>query len=442
MKQRNVERAGFSAMILFEENTDSCVIMSGNDTEAATGQVIALSITSTAAAMLQLLATAGGSVYLSQPLRSVLFDPSELVLLALAVGTVLCGGLWAGAALEKSGVQPTALTEQRPITEENEVIITPRAAASFVFVASAALMSLYFFLNEWLALILTLLYALLAWQCSAIVMASILNAAPCSLTLRTVTVVIPLPFSEGMRAPATDLMAAIVSTGVTVSWLVLRNTHWAWIFQDILSVCVMLFILRSIHLPNLHVACILLPTALLYDVWWVFIQPMVTGGHSVMTAVATGGFNLPMLLAVPLWWGLGSNPGLTMLGLGDIVLPGLLVAFSRRWDVSLPSARRAEGEESTTSGRHGMYFATLIVSYAAGLLLTFVALAFDVGGQHGQPALLYLVPCSLGTMVLLGWVRGDLGALWKGQPRGPYPTIGRGADDDEETGASLLADEQ
>ena len=32
----------------------------------------------------------------------------------------------------------------------------------------------------------------------------------------------------------------------------------------------------------------------------------------------------------------------------------------------------------------------------------------------GQPALLYLVPCCLGTMAYLGWRRGELRDLWDG----------------------------
>ena len=33
---------------------------------------------------------------------------------------------------------------------------------------------------------------------------------------------------------------------------------------------------------------------------------------------------------------------------------------------------------------------------------------------QGQPALLYLIPCTLGTVMLLSWCRGDLPAMWQG----------------------------
>lgn len=58
---------------------------------------------------------------------------------------------------------------------------------------------------------------------------------------------------------------------------------------------------------------------------------------------------------------------------------------------------------------------TLLVSvppaYGIGLLVTFMALALM---QRGQPALLYLVPCTLITSGALALWRGELGMFWTG----------------------------
>ena len=53
------------------------------------------------------------------------------------------------------------------------------------------------------------------------------------------------------------------------------------------------------------------------------------------------------------------------------------------------------------------------VAYGVGLLVTFVALAIM---GSGQPALLYIVPFTLGTTVVIGWLRKELRQLWTGQP--------------------------
>merc|ERR1712151_1218938 len=91
-----------------------------------------------------------------------------------------------------------------------------------------------------------------------------------------------------------------------------------------------------------------------------------------------------------------------MLGFGDIALPGLLVAYLRRFDVQ--------------SGKRWFagYFAPVVVGYFCGLCATICALTIM---QMGQPALLYLVPGTLGTTLTLGCIRGEMNNLWEGKPK-------------------------
>ncbi|EPS64645.1 hypothetical protein M569_10136 [Genlisea aurea] len=51
-----------------------------------------------------------------------------------------------------------------------------------------------------------------------------------------------------------------------------------------------------------------------------------------------------------------------------------------------------------------------MVAYGFGLLVTYVALNLMDG--HGQPALLYIVPFTLGTLVTLARKRGELNRMW------------------------------
>jgi signal peptide peptidase-like protein 2B len=136
-----------------------------------------------------------------------------------------------------------------------------------------------------------------------------------------------------------------------------------------------------------------------------------------------GGDPLPMLLTVPR---IGDyQGGASLLGLGDIVLPGLLLSFAARLD----AAKRLLGVISGGSGANaaytcredrcggafticnGGYFAPLVIAYAVGLLMANTAVYVM---QMGQPALLYLVPCCLGTICYMGWRRNELLDLWNG----------------------------
>ena len=90
-------------------------------------------------------------------------------------------------------------------------------------------------------------------------------------------------------------------------------------------------------------------------------------------------------------------------GYGDVAVPGLLVVLMRRFDV-------ATGRTWSQG-----YMLAVLLAYSAGILLTDAALAFEVFGSQGQPALMYLVPCTLATVWLLAWRRGDCAALWAGR---------------------------
>ena len=102
-----------------------------------------------------------------------------------------------------------------------------------------------------------------------------------------------------------------------------------------------------------------------------------------------------MLLVVPAFH-LTAATGPVILGFGDVVLPGLLGVYSRTFDLY-----------HDLSTWHG-YFWPTVLGYAVGLLLTYLALWFELGGSQGQPALLYLIPCTLGLTLLLATLRKHL----------------------------------
>lgn len=184
---------------------------------------------------------------------------------------------------------------------------------------------------------------------------------------------------------------------------------YAWPIQDFMSISLCLQILNTVRFTDIQVCSVLLSLALVYDIFWVFISPLLFS-ENVMIATATGKGHtwnnntdvppaemIPMLLVVPKiidWAG-----GVTLLGLGDVVLPGLLVAFSLRVDVI-----------KGYSSRRG-YFGYMVFGYAVGLSMAILA---SVLMRMGQPALLYLVPCTLWPFLMLAWGRGEVRELWEG----------------------------
>lgn len=94
--------------------------------------------------------------------------------------------------------------------------------------------------------------------------------------------------------------------------------------------------------------------------------------------------------------GLDAN-NFAMLGLGDIVIPGIFIALLLRYDHSMKR-------------KSNFYFNVTFAAYLAGLVATVAVMHLF---RHAQPALLYLVPACLGTPLFFALIRGDIKSLFK-----------------------------
>ena len=195
----------------------------------------------------------------------------------------------------------------------------------------------------------------------------------------------------------------------------------------------------------------------IYDIYFVFFTPL-------MVTVATK-LDIPAKLLFPRPSGPGDDPekqAMSMLGLGDIVLPGMMIGFALRFDLYLyylrkqmcketedaterqkagnvkPSDGKVEdhtmekdtwytatggwGEKFWSSRKaiitseqyHGTifpkpYFHATLIGYVMGMLSTLGVM--QVFG-HAQPALLYLVPGVLGALWGTALIRGEVRLLW------------------------------
>ncbi|GAB2224135.1 hypothetical protein Droror1_Dr00004883 [Drosera rotundifolia] len=177
------------------------------------------------------------------------------------------------------------------------------------------------------------------------------------------------------------------------------SMNWAWDWD-----------LRSCGLGRglrMRVGTVLLACAFLYDIFWVFVSKA-WFHESVMIVVARGNGSgeddIPMLLRFP--WLFDPWGGYSVIGFGDIILPGLVLAFSLRCDW-LSNRKLCGG-----------YFPWAMSAYGLGLVTTYIAL--NLMDAHGQPALLYTVPFTLGTLLVFGHRRGELKHLWRiGEPEQP-----------------------
>ncbi|KAL1806216.1 hypothetical protein ACET3Z_029284 [Daucus carota] len=408
-KAEVAQSGGASGMLVINSEADGLPVMDCPHTKTLNIIIPSVVVTKSDGEVLSKALAGGSSVelLLYAPVRPVL-DMSVLFLWFMAVGTVTCASLWKGLTvcdkIEGSYSQLSRKESSETDEDDEEVVeINVMSAVVFVITASTFLLLLYYFMSSWFVWLLIVLFCIGGIQGMHNCVVSLVLSKWRNLGKRKVNVPV---FGN---VSIFSLIVLVFCFAFTVFWAAHRKASYSWIGQDILGIFLIITVLQLAQLPNIKVATVLLCCAFLYDIFWVFLSPEIFG-NSVMIAVAegdnSGGESIPMLLRVPRFF----DPfgGYNMIGFGDLVFPGLLVAFSLRYD--------NEKKKGLANG----YFLWLIAGYGLGLLFTYLAL-YLMNGQ-GQPALLYLVPCTLGTIVILGWVRGELKDLWNYNVEDQSPT--------------------
>ncbi|KAJ8423935.1 hypothetical protein Cgig2_032949 [Carnegiea gigantea] len=153
-----------------------------------------------------------------------------------------------------------------------------------------------------------------------------------------------------------------------------------WLANNILGLAFCIQGIEMLSLGSFKTGAILLGGLFVYDIFWVFFTP-------VMVSVAKS-FDAPIKLLFPT-----ADPArpFSMLGLGDIVIPGIFVALALRFDVS--------------RGKGSQYFKSAFFGYTVGVVLTIIVMNWF---QAAQPALLYIVPAVIGFLAAHVIWNGDI----------------------------------
>ncbi|XP_015253046.1 PREDICTED: signal peptide peptidase-like 2A isoform X3 [Cyprinodon variegatus] len=345
-------------------------------------------------------------------------DPNIAIMLLISIVTVALGGYWSGAC-ERDRLNSCAAGgggDGENKADSNRLFLySPLSVLIFVILMCGMLVLMYFFYN-------ILVYIIIAIFCfaSASALFSCLDAVLDKIGCGT------LSFSVRNKSfSVRSILLAAVCISVAVVWGVYRNEDsWIWILQNLLGFAFCLNFMKTITLSNFKICVILLSLLLLYDVFFVFITPFFTkNGVSIMVQVALGpdaaGEKIPVVMRVPRFSAWAQNlcgMQFSILGYGDIIVPGLLVAYCSRFDVWINSRRK-------------IYFISCCIAYLLGMVLTFAVMLLS---GMGQPALLYLVPFTLITSAVVAGCRGEMKHFWTGttyevldSPREPLLPEGR-----------------
>ena len=237
----------------------------------------------------------------------------------------------------------------------------------------------------------------------------------------------------------TILDVASVIAAATVTGIFAFGLRTWWI-TNFLGFCFCYGALQFMSPTTFWTGTLILGSLFLYDIYFVFFTPM-------MVTVAQK-LDIPIKLLFPRPAPPGQDPdlvSLAMLGLGDIVVPGMMIGMCLRFDHYLyylrkqqpsvddivkPQYLKATGgwgerfwtktssvseipeEEAAYYGAKSFpktYFRNSIIGYVAGMVTTLVAMQIS---SHPQPALLYLVPGVLSSIWITAFVQGDVRTMW------------------------------
>ncbi|KAI9850302.1 MAG: hypothetical protein M1838_005862 [Thelocarpon superellum] len=243
-----------------------------------------------------------------------------------------------------------------------------------------------------------------------------------------------------------DVVGLVLGAGTVVAYNCLDKPWW---LTNALGFGFCYTTLQLMSPATFWTGTMILTGLFLYDIYFVFFTPM-------MVLVAKS-LDVPIKLLIPRPSGPDDDidvQALAMLGLGDIVLPGMMIGLALRFDLYLyylrkqtratrPAAASTEPSDPkghpevikakylSTSGGWGErfwtpsaamsssssssssfpkpYFHAGIVGYISGMVVTLGVMQVT---EHAQPALLYLVPGVLGALWSTALLRGELGLMW------------------------------
>ncbi|KAH0785559.1 peptidase A22B family protein [Histomonas meleagridis] len=173
-----------------------------------------------------------------------------------------------------------------------------------------------------------------------------------------------------------DVILYLIGISINIWYYKTRSC----VANDIIAFCIAFFAILSIRIEKFTAAAPFLWSLLIYDTFFVY-------STDVMSSVATN-LQGPVKLQFDL------PSGTSILGLGDLVIPGIFISVCSRFDAFI---KKVVGKKSP-------YWIVAMVGYAAAMVLTdFVC---NITGS-GQPALLFITPALTLPIVTLAFVRKE-----------------------------------
>lgn len=173
-----------------------------------------------------------------------------------------------------------------------------------------------------------------------------------------------------------DILLYTVGLCINVVYYLTRNN----IANNIIAFSIAFYAILSIRVEKFTSAAPFLWSLLIYDVFFVYTT-------DVMSSVASE-------IQGPVKFQISINGGLSILGLGDLVIPGIFISLCSRFDSFLYKLL----------GKRTPYWKVGMVGYSIALFFTDFICQMT---QSGQPALLFITPAVTIPILVMAFLRKE-----------------------------------
>ncbi|CAF1404708.1 unnamed protein product [Adineta steineri] len=243
----------------------------------------------------------------------------------------------------------------------------------------------------------------------------------CQLILRPCSDNTKISFGFMGRYTLSEIIAFSLSIALVLVWIITGH----WLFMDVIATGLCISFIALVRLPNLKVSALLLLGLVIYDVFWVYFSHYIFTTN-VMVRVATREAENPLTtiarkfnfhrynaprLSLPgkiVFPSMQQSGRFSLLGLGDIIMPGLVLCFVLRFE-SRKRTNNLYNNDPLALINRLTYFQCSLFGYCAGLIAATISAEVF---KCAQPALLFLVPFTLTPLLLIAHLKGDLNSMW------------------------------
>jgi len=194
-----------------------------------------------------------------------------------------------------------------------------------------------------------------------------------------------------------ELINLLFVSTLIIYWSENRN----WILNNFFAFSLCFVMLSFLTIRNFKICMVILGCVFFYDVFWVFFSKQIFK-KNVMVEVAIS-LNIPIKLELPPFFSSNPTKNCMILGLGDIILPGIIIKYCKNFDYL---------KIHNNIIRNLNYYKLSLKLYVLSLILAFMA---NLIFSHAQPVLFYIAPIFIVGLITNSIRNGEMKDFLNGE---------------------------